>query len=121
MAEGLLRALGGGAYEAMSAGTHPVGLNPLAVTVMTERGIDISRQRSKALDEFLDQRFDWVITVCDGARESCPNFPGAARRLHWSLDDPAAVAGTEEERLEAFRRVRDEIREHIRLFVAGRD
>lgn len=118
MAEGLLRHLAGDRFEVASAGTHPAGLNPDAVKVMKEIGIDISRHRSKRLDEFLSQRFDHVITVCDRAKETCPLFSSAASLLHWSLDDPAAVQGPPEERRAVFHRVRDEIADRIRSFVA---
>ncbi len=118
MAEGLLRELGGESFDVESAGTTPVGLNPLATEVMRETGIDISGQRSKSVAEFLDKRFDHVITVCDRAKESCPIFPSAALTLHWSFDDPAETRGGEEERKIVFRRVRDEIRHRIQLFLA---
>jgi arsenate reductase len=121
MAEGLLRQLAGERFEVASAGTNPAGLNPLAVEAMRESGIDISQQRSKSLDLFLDQPFDYVITVCDRAKESCPIFPGAAATAHWSFDDPAVVAGAEAERLAVFRRVREEIRHRIRLFLATQE
>ena len=121
MAEGLLRELGGDRFDAESAGTTPVGLNPLAVEVMRESGIDISGQRSKSVTDFLSQRFDHVITVCDRAKESCPIFPGAAQTLHWSFDDPAEAGGGEDERKKVFRRVRDEIRHRIRLFLATQE
>ena len=109
MAEGLLRELGGVRFEVFSAGTRPSGLRAEAVEAMHEVGIDISRQRSKSVDEFAGREFDYVITVCDNAREECPVFPGKARRIHWGFDDPAAVVGDFQERLTAFRRVRDEI------------
>lgn len=118
MAEGLLRALGGADFEAFSAGTDPKGLNPLAVEVMRETGIDISRQESKSLERFLNQSFDYVITVCDRARDNCPTFPGDNERIHWSYDDPAAATGTREQQLAVFRRVRNEISERLRLWVA---
>ena len=114
MAEGLLRELGGERFEVFSAGTRPSGLRLEAVEAMREVGVDISRQRSKSVDEFVGQRFDYVITVCDNAREECPVFPGAARRIHWSFDDPAAVEGDWPKRLAAFRRVRDEIAARLR-------
>ncbi|MBI3696804.1 MAG: arsenate reductase ArsC [Acidobacteria bacterium] len=117
MAEALLRHLAGDHFDAASAGTHPTGLHPLAIEVMRELGIDISRHRSKKADEFAGQRFDYVITVCDPAREACPLFPGAGRMLHWSFDDPAAAEGSREERLAVFRRVRDEITDQMRRFV----
>jgi len=119
MAEGLLRHLAGDRFEALSAGTRPAGLNPGAIEVMREIGIDISTHRSRHVDEFVAQEFDWVITVCDSARETCPVFPGAAARLHWSFDDPAAATGSVQERRAVFRRVRDEIAGCIRRFVTG--
>jgi arsenate reductase len=117
MAEGFLRHLGGNAFEAVSAGTEPGELHPLAVDVMAEAGIDISGQRAKAVDDFVRQRFDYVITVCDDAREACPFFPGAARRLHWSLPDPSAASGNREERLSVFQAVRDEVRRRVEEFL----
>ena len=116
MAEGLLRHDGGAAFEVASAGTKPSLVRPEAVAVMREIGIDISGQRSKHVDEFAGRSFDFVITVCDAARESCPLFPAATRRVHWSFDDPAAATGTEEGRIAVFRRVRDEIRSKLREF-----
>jgi arsenate reductase len=115
MAEGLMRHLAG--HEVFSAGTKPVGVNPLAIAVMREKGIDISSQRSKAVTEFSGQEFATVITVCDNANEQCPIFPGAPQRLHWSLPDPAAVSGTEQEKLQAFRAVRDDLERRILSFV----
>jgi len=117
MAEGLLRHLGGTRFEVFSAGTRPVGVNVLAIEVMREVGIDISKQRSKSVGEFAGQEFATVITVCDNAAEECPIFPGAPRRVHWSLPDPAAVSGTREEKLGAFRKVRDELERRIRSFA----
>ncbi len=113
MAEGWLRHLAGGRFEVFSAGTKPVGLNPEAVAVMREVGIDISGQRSKNVSEFVGHHFPYVVTVCDSAREQCPIFPGTVRRMHWSLEDPAAAQGTHEERLAVFRRVRDQIGKRI--------
>lgn len=121
MAEGLLRHSAGDRFEVASAGTNPHGLNRLAVEAMRELGIDISTQQSKGLDPFIGQPFDWVITVCDRAKESCPIFPGTTNAAHWSFDDPAAAEGSEAERLAAFRRVRDEIRHRLRLFLATQD
>ena len=118
MAEGWLRHYAGDRAEAFSAGTKPAGLNPMAVAVMSESGIDISGQRSKHLDELAKEDFLFVITVCDAAREQCPVFPGALYQLHWSLDDPAGATGPEEEKLKVFRRVRDEIAEQVQTFVA---
>ena len=119
MAEGLLRHLAGDRFEVLSAGTRPTGLNPGAIEVMREIGIDMSTHRSRHVDEFVAQEFDWVITVCDSARETCPVFPGAAARLHWSFEDPAAATGSAQERRAVFRRVRDEIAARIRRFVTG--
>ncbi len=113
MAEGILRALLGSQYDVFSAGTRPSHVHPLAVRVMEEMGIDISAQRSKDVSEFVNQKMDIVVTVCDRARETCPFFPYAGRFLHQSFLDPAAVQGGEEERIAAFRRVRDEIRSWI--------
>ena len=117
MAEGLLRHLGGKQYEVFSAGTKPVGVNPVAIEAMREVGIDISAQRSKSVAEFAGEKFATVITVCDNAAEECPIFPGAPQRAHWSLPDPAAVSGTEEEKLGVFRKVRDELERRILSFV----
>ena len=117
MAEGLLRHLGGTRYEVFSAGTKPAGVNPLAIEAMREVGIDISTQRSKSVAEFAGQEFAAVITVCDNAAEECPIFPGAPQRAHWSLPDPAAVSGTKEEKLGAFRKVREELERRIQAFV----
>ena len=118
MAEGFLRHFGSDRFEAFSAGTKPRSLDPLAVRVMAESGIDISAQHSKSVDERLDRNFDLVITVCDQARESCPVFPGATQQSHWSFPDPSAATGSNDERLYAFRRVRDEIADCVRGFVA---
>jgi arsenate reductase len=111
MAEGWLKALYPDRLEAHSAGSQPAGyVHPLAVQVMAEAGVDISAGRSKSLTEFLDQPFDYVLTVCDSAAEACPVFPGPARRVHRDFTDPAKVTGSEQEVLDAFRRVRDEIK-----------
>jgi len=117
MAEGLLRHLAGDRFEVESAGTIASFVRPQAIAVMKEIGIDISGHRSKRLDEFLAQPFDYIITVCDNAAENCPIFPGPATRIHWSFDDPADAKGTPDERLAVFRRVRDEIREKIMEFT----
>ena len=114
MAEGLLRHLAGDRYEAFSAGTEATFVRPPAIAAMRELGIDISSQYSKTTEAFAGQTFDFVITVCDSAKEACPFFPGGAQRLHWSFEDPAAATGSEEERLRVFRRVRDAIAERIR-------
>jgi arsenate reductase len=118
MAEGWLRHVAGSDFEAASAGTDPVGLNPDAVEIMAECGIDISGHRSKHIDALRGRRFDWLITVCDRARETCPVLPGAGTTMHWSFDDPARAAGSPEERRAVFRRVRDEIRARVEDFVA---
>jgi arsenate reductase len=116
MAEGWVRQLMGDDLEPYSAGVETHGLNPSAVRVMQEAGVDISPQRSKSLADLGEERFDYVVTVCDSARESCPVFPGKAQMLHAGFDDPprlAAAAGTEEEALSHYRRVRDEIRRFV--------
>ncbi len=117
MAEGLLRHLGGAAVSVVSAGTRPGIVRPEAIAVMAELGIDISSHRSKHVDEFVGQQFDVVITVCDNANETCPVFPGAPQRLHWSFIDPAAVEGGETERLQAFRSVRNQLAATLAPFV----
>lgn len=121
MAEGLLRHDAGERFEVESAGTKPGSVRPEAIAAMDELGIDISRHRSKSVKEFDGQRFDYVITVCDSARESCPiSFFGEAELLHQSFDDPAALNGSQEERLILFRRVRDELRSYLREFSLTR-
>jgi len=117
MAEGLFRQAGGDRYEVFSAGTKPSQVRPEAVAVMREIGFDISGPASKSVDEFSGQELDLVITVCDHAKESCPVFPGTTQRLHWPFEDPAAVAGSEEQRLAAFRSIRDQIRARIQRFL----
>jgi arsenate reductase len=116
MAEGLLRHLAGDEFDVYSAGTSPKGLHKASVAAMKEVGIDISHQRSKALDEFLGQRFDYVITVCDRAKQQCPVFPGATP-IHWGFDDPAEAP--EQQQTQTFCRVRDEISQRLRLFLAA--
>jgi arsenate reductase len=118
MAEGLLRELGHGRYEVRSAGTEQTFVRPEAITVMQERGIDISGQTSKTLDRFLNEPFQYVITVCDQANEACPSFPHARQRLHWSLPDPSAAQGDDAARLAVFRQVRDDIEARVRAFLA---
>ena len=118
MAEGLLRAMANDRVEVASAGVAPSSVRPEAIAAMREIGIDISKHRSKSVDEFIRQTFDYVITVCDNAREHCPVFPGTTKRIHWSFDDPAAAQGDEAARLIVFRRVRDEIKERLRAFIA---
>ena len=119
MAEGLLRHLAGDRFEVESAGVAPTQVRSEAIAVMRELGIDISQHRSKSVDEFANHDFDYVITVCDNANEQCPVFPAKTNRIHWSFTDPAAVQGNEALRLQAFRKVRDEILAHLRLFVAA--
>jgi arsenate reductase len=109
----VLRNLGEDRFEVHSAGTEATRVRPLAVRAMDEIGIDISGQESKTLERYLGEPFDYVITVCDEANEACPFFPGAKNRLHWSFRDPSRATGSDEERLEVFREVRDEIRERI--------
>jgi arsenate reductase (thioredoxin) len=116
MAEGLLRHLAGHRFEVCSAGTRPGSVRPEAVAAMSEIGIDISGARSKHVDEFAGQEFDYVLTVCDNAARNCPIWPGRARRIHHAFDDPASVDGAYEARLAAFRKVRDEIAAYLRQF-----
>ena len=118
MAEGLVNHDLAGKVQDFSAGTEPSAVHPLAVKAMAELGIDISGQRSKGLDEFADQEFDHVITLCDQAAEACPVYFGGTHRSHLGFPDPAAVSGSEEEKLSAFRRVRDQIREKVIRFLA---
>jgi len=115
MAEGLLRHFAGDRFEVFSAGTRPTDLNPNAVTAMAELGISIAGSRSKSVDEFAGQRFDYVFTVCDHAKESCPVFPGGGKKLHESFEDPAAAPA--DRQLVVFREVRDQIAERLRKFV----
>ena len=117
MGEGLLRDLAAEEFEVASAGVDPSRVRPEAIEAMREIGIDISDHRSKSVDEFNGQEFDYVITVCDNAREQCPVFPGGTKRLHWSFEDPAAMRGTEAERMAVFRRVRDEIKSQLKEFL----
>ena len=117
MAEALLRLHGGDDFEVLSAGTEPKGINPLTERVLDEAGIDHSWARSKSVTEFLAQSFDYVITVCDQARQTCPVFPGVHQSLHWGYEDPAAVEGSEEERLAAFRSTLTMMATRIQSFV----
>ena len=117
MAEGILRRMAGDNFEVASAGVAPSHVRSEAIRVMNELGIDISGQRSKSVDEFLGQEFDYVITVCDNANEQCPVFPGKTKRLHWSFEDPAAAPGDESARLTVFRRVRDEMKARLKDFT----
>ena len=116
MAEGLLRHDAGDRFEVYSAGTKPGSVRLEAIAVMRELGIDLAQHHSKHVDEFVGQPFDYVLTVCDNAKESCPLFPGGTVTVHHDFEDPAALRGTEEERLNLFRRVRDEIRAYLKFF-----
>ena len=118
MAEGLLKHDAGDRFEVESAGTKPGRVRPEAIAVMKELGIDISGHRSKHVNEFQGQSFDYVLTVCDNAKESCPVFPSDAKRIHNAFEDPAVFQGTEEERLAVFRRVRNQIRDYLKIFPA---
>jgi arsenate reductase len=121
LAEGILRAAVGDTLRVASAGSKPAGyVHPLAIKAMAEIGIDISQHRSKHLDEFLQQDVETVITVCGNADQACPMFPGQVNRHHWGFDDPAHATGTEEEQLQVFRRVRDEIRRVFEAYASGR-
>lgn len=117
MAEALLRHIGGARFEVHSAGTEPKGVNPLTLRVLAEAGLDGSFARSKSVAEFVGQSFDYVITVCDQARQSCPVFPGGGAGLHWGYEDPADATGTDEERLVVFGRVFTQLGERIHQFV----
>jgi arsenate reductase len=117
MAEAMLRRHGGDRFEVFSAGTDPRGVNPLTLRVLAEAGIDASWARSKSVTEFLGQRFDYVVTVCDQARQACPVFPGGHESMHWGYEDPAEATGTEEERLVVFRRVFTALGERVRQFA----
>jgi arsenate reductase (thioredoxin) len=117
MAEGLLRDMAGEEFEVASAGVNPSRVRPEAIEAMREIGIDISDHRSKSVDEFTGQEIDYVITVCDNAKEQCPVFPGRTKRIHWSFEDPAAAQGDEAERRAIFSRVRDEIRSRLEEFL----
>ncbi len=117
IAEGLLRHISKGEVDAFSAGTEPQPVHPLAVRAMGEGGVDISGQRSKSVTTFASDTFDFVITVCDRAKEKCPRWPGQVDYIHWSIDDPAAVDGPEDVRVKAFRKAREELRQRITLFL----
>jgi arsenate reductase len=117
MAEGLLRHEAGDRFEVFSAGTKPSIVRPEAIAVMNEIGIDISSHRSKSVDQFNGSQLDYVITVCDNVKESCPIFPGETKLHHWPFEDPASVQGSEDEREAAFRKVRDQIRDRILIFL----
>jgi arsenate reductase len=118
MAEGLLRAAAGDRFRVDSAGTEATAVRPEAIEAMREVGIDISGQASKSLERFLGEPIDWLITVCDQAREACPTLPGVAQQLHWSVEDPAAVQGDDELRMAAFRAARDDLATRVGEFLA---
>jgi arsenate reductase len=117
MAEGLLRHLAGDRYEVFSAGTQSTRVNPLAIIAMAEKGIDISHHTSDHIDKYMEMEFDYVITVCDNANETCPYFPTNKTKWHWSFEDPAAATGTEEERLAKFREIRDQIQKRLQALL----
>jgi len=117
LAEGYLRHFAGNRFEVTSAGLEPGIVNPNAIQIMKEEGIDISQHTSKHVNQFINQKFDFIITVCDNANERCPYFPGEAERIHWSFEDPAAAEGTEEEILAVFRKVRNQIKNKIQEFL----
>jgi arsenate reductase (thioredoxin) len=117
MAEALLRKHGGGAFEVFSAGTHPRGINPLTLRVLEDAGLATRGLRSKSVEEFLGQHFDFVITVCDQARQVCPVFPGSQESMHWGYDDPGEATGTDDERLAAFRSVFTQLGLRINEFI----
>ena len=113
MAEGFLRVMAGDRFEAQSAGTEKTSVNPLAIKAMAELNIDLSSHTSKVYDGLLKEHWDYLVTVCDDANERCPFVPGSVKRLHWSFEDPSRAKGSEEERLQLFRRVRDQIRQRL--------
>ena len=120
MAEGFLKYMAGDRFEVYSAGVKPTAVNPLAIKVMAEIGIDISKHKSKSVMEFIDQSFDYVITVCGNAQKTCPVFPGEHEKIHWDLEDPAAAEGSEEEKLDIFRKIRNEIKKNTLNFLNKR-
>ncbi|MCK4912424.1 MAG: arsenate reductase ArsC [Candidatus Omnitrophica bacterium] len=117
MAEGFLCRLAGDDFKGFSAGVMPIKINFLAITVMAEVDINIASQRSKSIKEFLGQQFDYVATVCDNAKEACPVFPGRYKRMHWYLEDPVEANGNNEEKIIVFRKIRDQIKNYIELFL----
>ncbi len=117
IAEALLERLGGASFAVDSAGTAPKGVNPFTIQVLAESGVDWSKARSKSVDEFRDKSFDYVITVCDRAKESCPVFPDSHESIHWGIDDPADVAGTDADKLAAFRGTYRELGRRLRPFI----
>lgn len=121
MAEGMLRAWGGERFEVFSAGTEATRVRPEAIAVMAELGVDIGSQASKTLEPYLGEEFDWLVTVCDQAKEACPTIPGVRQQAHWSIDDPSDTDGDEEARLRAFREARDDLSDRVRDFIRTTD
>jgi arsenate reductase (thioredoxin) len=121
MAEGMLRAWGGDGFEAASAGTEATSVRPEAVAVMDELGIDIRGHTSKTIERYLGAELDWLVTVCDQARESCPTLPGVRRQAHWSVEDPSGTPGSDAARLEGFRKARDVLAERVRELISTAD
>jgi len=121
MAEGFLHHMAGDKVEVFSAGVKPTQVNPFAIKVMAELGVDISKHRSKSAMEFIGQQFDYVITVCDNVKQTCPIFPGEYEKIHWDLEDPAEAQGSEEERAAIFRRIRDEIEQRVKDWIKQLD
>jgi arsenate reductase (thioredoxin) len=117
MAEGFLRSLAGDRFEVASAGTQATRVHPLAIRAMAEVGIDLGGNTSKVVDAFVEQPWEYVITVCDGANEACPVFPKKSSRLHWSFEDPSQATGSDDQRLEVFRRVREQIRRRVTAWI----
>lgn len=118
MAEGFLRSLAGDAFRVYSAGVKPTKINPYAVKVMTEEGVDLSKQKSTSAEEYKEEVFDYVVTVCDNAKATCPVYPGEYKKVHWDLKDPAEAEGPEEEILAAFRASRDKIKGLVKEFIS---
>jgi len=126
MAEGWLRFLltspeGKESHYVASAGLEPKGVHPKALAVMNEAGVDISKQRSDHVEKFIGEKFDYIITVCDNAAANCPTFPGSGERIHWPFDDPDGATGSDDEVMDEFRRVRDEIRARVSAWVDARN
>lgn len=119
MAEGFLRHMAGDRFEVFSAGIKPTQVNPLAIKVMAEAGVDISSHRSKSFMEFIGQKIDYVITVCDNAKQTCPIFHGEYKKIHWDLEDPAEAQGNEQKKLVFFRKIEDQIKNNIMNFIKG--
>lgn len=121
MAEGLLKSLAGNQFEIFSAGIKPTKVNPLTIKVMHEIGIDISGYRAKSVSEFINRKFDYIITVCDNARQTCPVFPGKYQKISWDLEDPVSAYGTDEDNLMLFRKTRDSIKQRISNFLLQKE